>query len=40
LLFLLLDGIAWKHWPDTCECITRTIEFWNRWIRLLYCYRV
>ena len=26
-----------RHWPDTREFITRTVELWNRWIRLL-CY--
>jgi len=26
--------IVYKHWPDTCEFITQTIELWNRWIRL------
>jgi len=26
-----------EHWPDTGEFITRSVEFWNRWIRLL-CY--
>ena len=29
------NKIAWKHWPDTCEFITQTVELWNRWIRLV-----
>jgi len=24
--------IVYKHWPDTCEFITHTVELWNRWI--------
>ena len=27
-------SIVYEHWPETRECITRTIELWNRWIRL------
>jgi len=27
-------SIVNKHWPDTCEFIIRTVELWNRWIRL------
>jgi len=27
-------GIVHKHWPDTLEFITPTVELWNRWIRL------
>jgi len=27
-------GIVYKHWPDTREFVTRTVELWNRWIRL------
>jgi len=27
-------GIAWEHWSDTRELISRSAEFWNRWIRL------
>jgi len=23
-----------EHWPDTRKFITRSAEFWNRWIRL------
>jgi len=26
--------IVYEHWPDTHEFITRTVELWNRWIRL------
>jgi len=26
--------IVYKHWPDTHEFITQTVELWNRWIRL------
>jgi len=33
-----MDGlvylIAYKHWPDTREFITQTVQLWNRWIRL------
>jgi len=25
------------HWPDIPEFITRSVELWNRWIRLA-CY--
>jgi len=25
-------SIVYKHWPDTCEFITQTVELWNRWI--------
>jgi len=25
---------TYEHWPDNREFITRTIELWNRWIRL------
>ena len=28
------NSIVYKHWPDTRELITRTVELWNRWIRL------
>ena len=34
LLIILLHTIVYKHWPETREFITRTVEFWNRWIRL------
>jgi len=27
-------GLHWKHWLDTCEFITSSAEFWNRWVRL------
>ena len=27
-------GIVYEHWPETREFITRTVELWNRWIRL------
>jgi len=30
----IIEGIEWKHWPDILEFITRSAEFWNRWIRL------
>jgi len=30
--------IVYEHWPDTCELITRTVELWNRWIKVLSCY--
>jgi len=30
--------IVYKHWPDTCEFITWTIELWNRWNRLSWYY--
>ena len=26
--------ITWEHWSDTLEFITRTVELWNRRIRL------
>jgi len=38
-----LEGIAWKLYihvlyrnitPETREFVTRTVELWNRWIRL------
>ena len=32
-------SIVYKHWPDTCEFITRTVELWNRWIRLSCYYK-
>ena len=25
---------VYKHWPDTREFITQTVELWNKWIRL------
>ena len=25
---------VYKHWPETREVITHTIELWNKWIRL------
>jgi len=30
----LRQVIVYKHWTDTHEFITRTVELWNRWIRL------
>jgi len=27
-------SIVNEQWPDTREFITRTVELWNRWIRL------
>jgi len=27
-----------QHWPETCEFIKRTVELWNRWIRLSWYY--
>ena len=27
-------SIVYKHWPDSHGFITRTMELWNRWIRL------
>ena len=27
-------GFVYKHWPDTREFITQTVELRNRWIRL------
>jgi len=33
--------IVYKHWPAVRQFITRTVELWNRWIRLsCYCHRV
>jgi len=29
--------IAWEHWPDAHEFITRSAELGNKWIRML-CY--
>jgi len=29
-----------KHWPDSREFITRTVELWNRWIRLSCNYNI
>jgi len=29
-----VTGIVYKHSPETREFITRTVELWNRWIRL------
>jgi len=29
-----LAGIVYEHWPEIRAFITRTIELWNRWIRL------
>ena len=26
-------SIAWEHWPDTLEFITRSAVLWYRWIR-------
>mgnify|MGYP007133234786 FL=1 len=26
--------IVYEHWPETHEFITRTVELWNKWIRL------
>ena len=31
---ILIPTIIYKHWPDTREFITRTVELWNRWIKL------
>jgi len=28
----------YEHWSETREFITRTIELWNRWIRLSFNY--
>ena len=28
--------LVYEHWPETHEFITRTIELWNRWIRLSF----
>jgi len=28
------SSIVYKHWPDTREIITRTVELCNTWIRL------
>jgi len=33
----LAGFIVYKHWPDTQEFITRTVELWNSWI-WLSCY--
>jgi len=27
-------AIVDEHWPETREFITRSVELWNRWIRL------
>jgi len=27
-------SIVYKHWSETHEFITQTVELWNRWIRL------
>jgi len=27
-------GTAWKHWQDNRKLITRSVELWNRWIRV------
>jgi len=29
-----LNSSVYNHWPDNREFITRTVELWNRWIRL------
>ena len=31
---LIYKRIISEHWPETREFITRTVELWNRWIRL------
>ena len=28
------SSIVYKHWPDTPEFLTRTVELWYKWIRL------
>jgi len=28
-----IDSV-YKHWPDSHESITQTVELWYRWIRL------
>jgi len=40
-LDILIMCIVYKHWPVTHEFFTRTVELWNRWIRVsCYYYRV
>jgi len=33
-------AIVYKHWPDTREFITRTVDLWKRWIRLSCYYNI
>jgi len=33
-------SIVYKHWPETREFITRTVELWKRWIRLSCYYNI
>jgi len=33
-LLKLCSCTVYEHWPETREFITRTIELWNRWMRL------
>jgi len=36
---LMYVCIVYEHWPETRGFITRTIELWYRWIRLLCYYK-
>jgi len=31
---IIISCILLEHWTDAPEFITRTVESWNRWIRL------
>ena len=35
ILYNVSLSSVYKHWPDAREFITRIVELWNRWIRVL-----